>query len=179
MRARAASRPVSSVVTRMRFAASLEQTWNGLRFYEEIAKRPPLHLRFLLPQPIRTVGNKSKVGDVATCLYERGRLLKRVTRIESGRFYEFEVVEQVLEIGGGIRLSGGSYRMRGLEDGSTEVALTTRYASPERPRWMWKPIEAAVCRSFHRHILGAMRSNVESRGSFAVAGRVAHAHGGD
>ena len=66
----------------MKFAASPEQAWHGLMFYEQIAERPPLHLRLLLPLPIGTEGPKSQVGDEARCLYEGGHLLKRVTRID-------------------------------------------------------------------------------------------------
>ena len=96
----AATQP-SSIVTRMNFAASPEQVWKGLLFYEEIGGRPPTHLRMLLPVPIRTEGKVSEVGGEAMCLYEGGHLLKRVTRIEPGHFYEFEVAEQALSVGGG------------------------------------------------------------------------------
>lgn len=152
----------ASIVTRMRFAASPERAWEGLVFYEQIAERPPLHLRLLLPRPIRTEGCKSEVGDEVRCVYEGGFLLKRVTRIDRGRHYGFEVGEQRLAVGGGMRLSGGAYTLRELPDGSTEMALETRYASPRRPRWLWRSIEAAICHTFHRHILGAIRRNVES-----------------
>ena len=152
----------TSIVTRMKFAASPEQAWGELIFYEQIAERPPLHLRLLLPLPIRTEGRKSEVGDDARCVYEGGHLLKRVTRIDRGRRYEFEVVEQDLTVGGGMRLLGGGYTLRELPDGRAEVALETRYVSPKHPRWLWKPIEAAVCHTFHRHILGTMRRNAES-----------------
>jgi hypothetical protein len=152
----------TSIVTRMKFAASPEQTWNALIFYEQIAERPPLHLRVLLPLPIRTEGRKSRVGDAVKCVYEGGYLEKRVTRIERGRDYEFEVVEQDLTVGGGMRLLRGGYTLRELPCGGVEVALETRYLSPKHPRWLWKPIEAAVCHTFHRHILGTMRRNAES-----------------
>ena len=165
-----ASRQSTSIVTRTKFAASPEQTWDGLMFYEEIAERPPLYLRLLLPVPLRTEGRKSQVGDDARCVYAGGHLLKRVTQIDRGRHYEFEVVEQNLMVGGGMTLLGGGYVLRELPDGRTEVALKTRYVSHKRPRWLWKLIEAAVCHTFHRHILGAMRRNVESRGRLVAAG---------
>ena len=153
-------RPSTSVVTRMNFAASPEQVWSGLMFYEEIDAPPPLHLRLLLPVPIRTEGAKSAVGDETTCVYEGGHLLKRVTQIDSYRYYGFEVVEQNLAVGGTI-LSGGCYTLRELPGRRTEVAITTRYVSPKRPGWLWKPIEATVCHMFHRHLLSAMRRKVE------------------
>jgi hypothetical protein len=158
-----AAQQATSVVTRTRFAVKPEQAWDGLVFYEQIDKRPPLALRLLMPLPIRTEGRKAEVGDEARCLYVGGHLVKRVTQIERGRRYEFEVVEQNLAVGGGIRLLGGSYMLSELPDGCTEVALTTRYVSPKRPRWLWKPVEAVFCHIFHRHILGAMRRNAETK----------------
>jgi hypothetical protein len=151
-----------AIVTRMRFAASPERAWEGLVFYEQIAERPPLHLRLLLPRPIGTEGRKSEVGDEVRCVYEGGFLLKRVTRIDRGRHYGFEVGEQNLAVGGGIRLSGGAYTLRKFPDGSSEMALETRYVSPWRPRWLWHSIEAVICHAFHRHILGVIRRTVES-----------------
>lgn len=151
-----------SVITSMIFATPPERVWNGLVFYEELGGRPPLHLRLLLPVPIRNVGKVSDVGDEATCLYEGGHLLKRITRIEKGDLYEFEVAEQALSVGGGMRLSGGRYTLRGLSDGQTEVSVETRYLSRKWPRWFWKPLEKMVCHMFHRYLLGTMRRQIES-----------------
>lgn len=151
-----------SIVTRMRFDASIERAWHGLMFYEQIGERPPLHLRLLLPVPIRTESAKTNVGDEVRCLYEGGHLLKRITRIDAGRRYEFEVVEQNLAVGRGMSLAGGCYTFQELAGGGIEVAVTTRYVSPRRPGWLWRPLEAAVCHMFHRHLLAAMRRKVES-----------------
>jgi hypothetical protein len=158
----AATQP-SSIVTRMNFTASPAQVWNGLLFYEEIGGPPPTHLRLLLPVPIRTEGKVSEVGGEAMCLYEGGHLLKRVTRIEPGRFYEFEVAEQALSVGGGMRLSGGRYTLCELADGLTEVAVETRYTSTKWPRWFWRPLERLVCHWFHRYLLRSMRCAIESQ----------------
>ena len=156
-----ASRPVS-VVTRMIFNAPPDRVWKGLVFYEEVEGKPPLYLRLLLPVPIRNVGKVSKVGDEATCLYKGGHLLKRITDIETDTLYEFEVAEQALSIGGGMRLSGGYYSLRGLPDGQTEVSVATRYLSSRWPRWLWTPLEKMVCHLFHRYLLTSMRSQVEA-----------------
>ena len=163
MAAAGAKQQSTSVVTRMNFAAPPEKVWEGLMFYEEIGKRPPLLLRLLLPVPIQTKGRKSEVGDQVTCQYMSGHLLKRVTHVTHGRNHAFEVIGQNLTLGRGIRVSGGGYTLRHLPDGRTEVAIKTRYVSPKRPRWLWVRIEAVVCHSFHRHILSAMRSNLPSR----------------
>lgn len=152
----------AAIVTQMKFSATADQVWQRLMFYEQLDQRPPLHLRLLLPVPIKTIGDKSHVGDEARCLYEGGHLIKRVTEIEPNKRYAFEVTEQELELGGGMRLSGGEYVLEESSPGTTEVKLSTRYESPRQPRWLWKPIEAAVCHSFHRHILRAMRRSVEA-----------------
>jgi phytoene synthase len=146
------------VVTTMSFAAPPAQLWKRLVFYEEIDARPPLHVRLMLPAPVATVGSKSRVGDEAKCLYDGGHLIKRVTRLDPCVEYRFEIAEQALEVGGGIRLLGGSYSFRELPGGGTEIALTTRYHAGRRPRWLWRRIEAAVCHAFHRHILASMRA---------------------
>jgi hypothetical protein len=153
----------TSIVTGMRISASPGDVWEGLMFYEQIPERPPLHLRLLLPEPLRVEGLRSAVGDEARCVYDRGHLLKRVTGIDPGRRYEFAVVEQSLVIGRGIRLTGGSYTLLALAGGSTRIELETRYVGSVRPRRLWTPLEAAVCHAFHRHILGAMRRAAESR----------------
>jgi hypothetical protein len=163
-------RPVS-VVTRMRIAAPVERIWDGLMFFEDIPRRPPLLLRLLLPAPIRAEGPRSAVGDETRCVYEGGSLLKRATRVDQRRHYAFEVAEQQLAVGAGIRLLGGGYTLRERPDGATGIELETRYLSPRRPAWLWRPIEAAVCHAFHRHILAAVRWNVESRQRMAEEDR--------
>jgi len=159
------TRGETSVVTGMEFSASPGEVWDGLMFYEQIPRRPPLYLRLLLPEPMRVEGRRSVVGDQTRCVYDAGYLLKRVTRIDAGRHYGFDIVEQELSIGAGIRLASGSYTLLELPGGSTRIELETRYVSSVRPRWLARRVEAAVCHAFHRHILGAIRREVESRGS--------------
>lgn len=151
----------STIVTRMVFRAPLDQVWRSLVFYEEVKERPPLHLRLLLPVPIRTEGDKSQVGGEAMCLYHGGHLLKRATRIEEPTLYEFEVAEQALAVGGTMRLSGGRYTLAEIAPGRTAVAVETRYLSTKRPRWFWRPIESFVCHMFHRFLLRSMRRKAE------------------
>jgi hypothetical protein len=152
----------TTIVTRMHFTAAPGQVWDVLMFYEEIEVRPPMLLRLLLPLPIRTEGSKRAVGEVAMCLYEGGHLRKRVTHIDPCKYYGFEVVEQHLAVGNGLLLTGGCYTLRELPSRGTEVTVTTRYVSRKRPEWLWKPIEAAVCHLFHRHLLHSMRRKIES-----------------
>jgi hypothetical protein len=160
-----------SVVTRMRVAAPVERVWDGLMFFEEIPRRPSLLLRLLLPAPIRAEGPRSAVGDETRCVYVGGSLLKRATRVDRCCHYAFEVADQQLAVGAGIQLLGGGYVLRELPDGATSIELETRYLSPRRPAWLWRPIEAAVCHAFHRHILAAVRRDVESRQRMAEEDR--------
>lgn len=159
-----ANEETTSVHTRMTFAARPEQVWNRLMFYEQIDGRPPLLLRLLLPVPTGTEGRKSRIGDEARCVYEDGHLIKRITDLETGRRYRFEVVEQALSIGRGVKLAGGGYTLREVPGGGTEVTLATHYVSPARPRWLWRRIEAAVCHGLHRHILRSMGRNGSAEG---------------
>ena len=151
----------TSVVTRGTIAAPAARVWHNLMFYEQIEDSPPLHLRLLLPLPIRADGSKLAVDGQARCLYEGGHLLKRVTHIEPSRLYEFAVVEQQLALPRGVRLSGGSYALRELPGERTELAVTTRYLSDRGPRWLWRPVEALVCHLFHRHLLSAIQRKAE------------------
>ena len=152
----------NTVVTCIEVDAPPEKVWERLLFYEQIDEPPPLHLRLLLPVPIETVGRKTQVGDEARCLYRGGYLIKRVTDLEPPRRYAFEVIEQSLDVGRGLRLSGGEYVLRGLSPRRAELEVTTRYVSAKSPRWLWEPVEKAVCHSFHRHILRAMRQKAEA-----------------
>lgn len=149
----------TSVVTRMSFPAGPAEIWERLMYYEQILKRAPMLLRFLLPTPIRAEGSKSKVGCESRCHYTDGYLLKRATRIVRKQCLQFEIVEQQLMIGNGITVLGGAYLLRKLPNGGTEVALETRYRSPNAPRWLWRRLETIVCHQFHRHILSAMRGD--------------------
>jgi hypothetical protein len=150
-----------TVVTHMTFNAGADAAWNTMVFYEQIDARPSFFLRLLLPVPIRTEGRKSVVGDEALCVYEGGHLIKRVTAVNRSRHLAFDVTKQELNIGLGMKLSGGWYDLQPLPDGRTDVALATVFQSPRQPRWLFGQIETTVCHIFHRHILRAMRRVVE------------------
>lgn len=152
----------ASVTTYQNFFAAADAVWDALMFYEEIAEDRPFLLRRFLPTPIGTQGCKSEVGSDVICQYVGGHLLKRVTRIVRGDSYAFEIVEQNLALRG-IRLLGGGYTLRVQSEDCTRVAVATHYVSPNRPRWLFGRVEAAICHSFHHHILSAMRSNISAR----------------
>jgi len=149
----------ASVTTCQDFFAAADAVWDALMFYEEIAEDRPFLLRRFLPIPTGTQGCKSEVGCDVKCQYVGGHLVKRVTRVVRGHNYAFEIVEQNLALRG-IRLLGGDYTLRVLSEDCTRVALATHYSSPNCPRCLFGGLEAAVCHSFHRYILSAMRSNL-------------------
>lgn len=133
--------------------------WDALMFFEDATKRPPLLLRWCLPTPLSTHGSKFEVGNTVHCRYTGGYLCKRITNIVDSCTYAFEVTEQRLALGG-ITLLSGDYTFSKLAAGRTRVALTTRYTSPNQPRWLCRWIERIVCHSFHRHILSAMQDKL-------------------
>jgi hypothetical protein len=149
----------ASVTTCRDFLATPGMVWNALMFYEEIADDRPFLLRRFLPTPIGSQGCKSTMGGEVKCQYVGGHLVKRVTHIVRERSYAFEIVEQNLALRG-IRLLGGDYTLRIQSEDCTRVMLATSYVSLNRPRWAFARVEAAVCHSFHRHILSAIRSNL-------------------
>ena len=55
---------VETVETRVHFDLPPEAVWQGMLFYEEVPRRPSFFLRALLPAPVRTRGEKSRVGQV-------------------------------------------------------------------------------------------------------------------
>jgi hypothetical protein len=149
----------ASVTTCQDFFAAPGAVWNALMFYEEIAEDRPFLLRRFLPTPLGSHGCKSTVGGEVKCQYVSGHLVKRATHIIRERSYAFEIVEQNLALRG-IRLLGGNYTLRVQSEDCTRVALATHYASLNCPRWVFGRLEAAICHSFHRYILSAMRSNL-------------------
>jgi hypothetical protein len=168
------SKAITIVTARVLHVAQ-DRIWDSLMFYEQIEQQPPLLLRLLLPRPIRTEGSKEEVGDVATCVYAQGHLLKQVTSIKALELYEFRVIEQQLFFGGGLRLLGGGYTLERLSPTSTKVSVTTRYECLQRPRFLWRPIESMVCHAFHRYLLAAIEKKALSSSSAPGSAHAARA----
>ncbi len=145
-----------TVPTQLCFDGRPEQVWNHLLFYEEVPGPPPLLLRALLPNPVRTEGVKNRVGSSVRCVYRGGDLVKRITRVEPPHLLEFEVIEQHLGIESCILTLGGSYEIRACGP-ATKVTVITNYQAYLRPRYLWRPFEAFFVRQLHRHILRALR----------------------
>ena len=155
---------IDTVETTTDFLVSPEDVWRSMLFYEEVPRRPGSLLRLLLPLPISTRGDKTRVGATIACNYENGYLEKEITGADAPRSLRFRVRIQQLGIEDSIVTSDGSYDIRGTADGGSHVVLTTRYVGHLRPRWLWRPIERALAHTVHRHILEGMRPLLEGAG---------------
>ena len=143
------------VVTRVHFNSSPETVWNCLMFYEELPGKPPFLLRVLLSEPIRTEGDKTRMGQLIRCEYGGGDLVKRITTVRSPHSLQFEIIAQRLGIEDSVRAVNGSYEINRSGDGS-EVILITNYRAYLHPRYLWRPLEALLVGQLHNHILGGV-----------------------
>jgi hypothetical protein len=148
-----------TVATRVHVNAGPEAVWNHILFYEEVPGRAPFLLGSLLPQPVRTEGDKTHVGATVRCIYKGGDLVKRITAVEPPRLLQFDVIAQHLGIESCALTSGGSYHIH--ESGSaTDVTLITNYLAFLHPRFLWRPLEALLVKQLHRHILHGVRADL-------------------
>jgi hypothetical protein len=122
------------IATSLKIAASPDRVWADIATHAEISRRPPLYLRLLLPN--------SMLSERVVWLYVSGTLVKRVQKLDRKRRYEFSVV--------------------GQQPSVTGLTITTRFASLRRPRWLLRPLENAVCRLFHRHVLRSIQRRAEA-----------------
>jgi len=157
----APSTAVEEITTRVQLPASPERAWGSLKFYEEVPSRPGMLLRIGLPAPVRSEGEKTRVGGTVRCVYEGGFVLKRTTSAEPPNVLRFEVFEQRLGLERCLSLSDGIYEIRPVAGGS-EVALTTRYRGHLRPRALFRPLERRLTHEIHGHILAGMRTALEA-----------------
>jgi hypothetical protein len=151
--------PIATITTAIPLAATPAQVWPRLMLYEQLEHPLPLPLRLVLPTPVRTLGGNARVGDEAWCLYRGGHLVKRITALDARHRYAYDVTEQRLDLGGNTRLIGGAYELDEPFPGVTMLTATTSYLSERRPRWLWQPVEAAVCHALHREVLHAVGRN--------------------
>lgn len=147
------------VVTRAHLNARPEMVWNHIMLYEEVPGQPPFLLRALLPHPVRTEGDKTRVGAMVRCAYKEGNLVKRIVSVEPPQLLQFDVIEQRLGIEGCTLTLGGSYQIHPCED-AADVLLTTNYRAYLRPRFLWRPLEALMVGQLHNHILDGVRRSI-------------------
>jgi hypothetical protein len=145
-----------SIQTSVVIGAPPGQAWDAIQFYEEVRHGPPPLFRFGMPRALYTLGRAGAVGDLRTCVYDKGRLTKRVTEVEPGRRFAFTVVEQGFERHA-MKVFGGSFEFEPQADGrQTRVTLTTTYRSNLAPRWCWRPFEELTVHTLHGHVLSGM-----------------------
>lgn len=159
-----------SVSTEIVIPAPIARCWDAIMFYEEVTHEPPLILRIGLAHPLYTIGVSRKPGDVKTCVYNKGRITKRITAVADRSLLEFEVIEQRIGYERDVRLIGGSFRLEPLGPDSTRVTLTTTYEPLLGPRFCWRPGERLAVHLLHRHVLEGMRLKSISGGGLVSAG---------
>ena len=152
------------VSTPVRFQATAQAVWEQMLSYEEVPDRPALLLRALLPNPVRTEGDKTSVGTNVLCTYRSGELVKRILVVEPPHLLRFEVMDQHIGIEDCVTLGGGSYQIRACGE-QTEIVLTTNYRGHLRPRSLWRPLERFLGHQFHHHILDGMRAAMPCAGA--------------
>ena len=140
---------LDTVRTRVVLRATPDEVWRGMLFYEEVPRRPMPLLRAFLPLPIRTSGEKTRVGAIIDCIYEGGSLQKRITGVDPARAVTFDVRVQSLGIEDCITMTGGSYDIEPAAGDAAEVVLTTHYHGHLRPRWLWRPFERYLAHRLH------------------------------
>lgn len=158
------------VSTEAEMNAGTEACWDAIVFYEEVTHRPPLLMRLILPRPLRTVGEAQEVGDVKTCVYERGRLVKRIEEVRRGEVLGFSVAEESIGFDHDVRLIGGSFSFEEIGRGRTRVTLATDYEPLLGPRWCWRPFERLIVQTLHEHVLEGMRERTDAPAAFAKGG---------
>ena len=157
---------VASVTTTLDLAVPADAAFAAWRFYEDVPDDLPRPwLLSLSPslRPSRVLGHARLVGDAQTCVYERGRLTKRLTAVDpAARRVEFVVTEQIDIEDQTLRLLGGSMTFASLPDGGCRATLVTTYRPLIRPRLLWRPAEVYAMRSVHRHVLAGIEREAGS-----------------
>lgn len=132
------------------------EVWESLVFYEEVRLEPPALARIGLPTPLYAEGRVERVGDVKRCIYQGGYLVKEITHYEPRQILAFDALEQVGVEDRSADLVSGSFRLRELADGRTEVTLTTTYKPLLQARPIWRQFEVATAHALHNHVLNGI-----------------------
>ena len=157
-----------SVVTRGVVACSKTRLWHKVCFYEHVSVRPHWLVRLVLPAPVQSDGHHMGIGRTSRCRYsDGGHLTKRITRVIENKRVDFEIIEQTIRFHRQVPLHGGAIILNEQEDGSTRVALVTRYRNLLRPDRLTDIAVCSVIRSLHRTTLADMRAAVATDRSYA------------
>lgn len=151
------SHPTETVRTSEVIQAPVELAWEAMMFYEEVTHDPSWILRVGLARPLRTIGQSRDVGDVKTCLNNKGRITKRVTAIKTGARLDFIITEQKIGYEHDVRLIGGSFIYEAIAPDQTRITLVTSYEPFNAPRYAWRRGERYAIRTLHEHVIEGMR----------------------
>lgn len=121
---------------------------------------PPSLTRIGLPRPLGTTGVPYRVGARSQFEYTTGRIEKLIMELRSGELLAFEVTEQVGVEDHSVELFSGSFTFEDSPCGGTLVTLRTTYRPLLDARAAWRPMERAVCRDLHLHVLRGMEMQV-------------------
>ncbi len=152
---------IATVRTTLTIDATPAEAWNAIMFYEQVEHDPPWLLKLALPKPVGSVGNKHHVGEIVRCYYDRGYLVKRISRRTPGRLLAFDVIEQELHFERDITLRDGTFEIVSAPDDCASIIVTTRYQRHLSPRWLWRPIERKIVHTLQGHVLEGMRRHAE------------------
>ena len=61
--------------------APADRAWDAIKFYEEVKHGPPPFYGLGMPRALYATGRAAAPGDLKTCVYDKGRLTKRVTEV--------------------------------------------------------------------------------------------------
>jgi hypothetical protein len=152
---------VERVTTSGVIVAPLDETWNAMQFYEEVTHDPPWILRVGLARPLHTIGESCEVGDEKTCVYNKGRLIKRVTNVEPYVRLEFLIIEQRIGYERDVKLRSGSFTFEPVDERHTRITLVTEYEPLNAPRPLWRWGERYAVGLLHRHVIEGMKREAE------------------
>lgn len=128
------SHPPEHVSTRATLPAAPAAAWDSIVFYEEVKHDPPLILKIGLAHPLFTEGSSSSVGDVKICVYNKGRIVKKITEAAPPRVLAFEVIEQRIGYERDVLIRAGKFEFTAVDEQHTDVVLTTQYTPLLTPR---------------------------------------------
>ena len=151
---------VETVSTSVVIDAPAARAWDAIQFYEDVKHGPPPLFRVGMPRALYVSGRVAAVGDVRTCVYDKGRLTKRVTEVQPGRRLAFAVVEQRFERHS-MTLVGGSFQFDSAGTDRTRVTLSTTYRPHLAPRWCWRALEERTVHTLHNHVLRGMAEEAQ------------------
>jgi hypothetical protein len=160
--------PLRTVSTSAVFSRPAANCYDSILFYEEVTHDPPWILRVGLARPIRTVGDARHPGQTKVCIYNKGRLVKRITEARPPELLAFDVIEQKIGYERDIRLVSGAFTLTSIDATHTRVTLTSTYQPLLGPRWAWTSGEDYAFHTLHGYVLEGMRRHAEGITSTAA-----------